>query len=610
LKLGKENPWSVIDIKESEQKRASRAPFTTSTLQQTASTRLGFSPSRTMQVAQRLYEAGHITYMRTDSTNLSKAAQAQILSLVEKKYGKEYAQLKTYAAKSKNAQEAHEAIRPTHFNLDHAGATDEQKELYRLIWERAVSSQMSDAKILKTKVVANIGGANPPLLRGGAEGGGVFPDFTVIGSQLLFPGWLAVDTAARGEDIELPKLIIGQNLKLESLDALGKQTQPPGRYTEAGLVKELEARGIGRPSTYASIMRTLEDRGYVTKTGRTLFPTDTGDVVSSFLEEYFMDYISDSFTADMEDKLDEIAEGKRTYLKTLKDFYGPFIKDVEAKESIAKITNLGVADAKFKCPKCGLSMEIKLGRTGKFLSCARYPACDGALTLEGQMVGEEKPFAIHPKTGEPIYLLTGRFGPYVQLGKSPAIPKLTKWPKGYKKTAADKKKIAEEKQLIADAKQLPQPKRASLPPRTKPEDMTAAIAVKLLELPRELGIDPATNEPVIANIGRFGPYVGRNREFRSIKKSSGFDPYTITLDQALQLINEPKQLPKGVELLRTVGKHPKTHKDIQILKSKSGHFIRQGLKRTYLPDNINPQDITLDEVIALMTMSVADRKRK
>ncbi len=589
LKLGNASPWSVLDIKESEQKRTSRAPFTTSTLQQTASTRLGFSPSRTMQVAQRLYEAGHITYMRTDSTNLSKAAQAQILALVEKKYGKEYAQFKTYATKSKNAQEAHEAIRPTHFNLDHAGATDEQKELYRLIWERSVSSQMSDARMLKTKVVANIT----------KDGMNKIPDFTVIGSQLQFPGWLAVDTAARGEDVELPKLVIGQELKLESLDATGKQTQPPGRYTEAGLVKELEARGIGRPSTYASIMRTLEDRGYVTKTGRTLFPTDTGDVVSSFLEEYFMDYISDSFTADMEDKLDEIAAGKRTYLKTLKDFYGPFIKDVAAKESIAKITNLGVADAKFKCPKCGSSMEIKLGRAGKFLSCSTYPECDGALTLDGQEVGENKPFGVHPKTGEEIYLLSGRFGAYLQIGKTP--------PKVKKVKGGKRKKKGEVAEVVVEEKK---PRRASLPPKMKPEDLTLDMAVKLLELPRELGIDSKTNEPVIANVGRFGPYVGVGREFRSIKKSSGLDPHTITFDEAMKLINTPKQLPKGVELLRTVGKHPKTHKEIQILKSKSGNFIRQGLKRTYLPDNVNPQDITLDEVVALMTMGAADKKRK
>jgi DNA topoisomerase-1 len=595
LTQGKSSPWSITDIKESEQKRTSRAPFTTSTLQQTASTRLGFSPSRTMQVAQRLYEAGHITYMRTDSTNLSKAAQSQILALVEKKYGKEYAQFKTYATKSKNAQEAHEAIRPSHINTLTAGATDEQKELYRLIWERTVSSQMSDAKMLKTKLVANITSHT-------------IPDFTANGSRLLFPGWLAVDTAARGEDVELPKLTIGQSITLESLDAQGKQTQPPGRYTEAGLVKELESRGIGRPSTYASIMKTLEDRGYIKKEGRTLFPTDTGDVVSSFLEQNFEKYISDTFTAEMEDNLDHIADGTATYLNTLKDFYGPFIKDVAAKESIPKITNLGEADANFICPKCGSAMEIKLGRSGKFLSCIRYPDCTGALTIDGQEVGDEKPFGIHPKTGEPIYLLTGRFGPYVQLGKSAVLPKLTKWPKGYKKTAADKEQVKAEKLAILEAKKIPGPKRASLPPRAKTEDVTLDMAVKLLELPRDLGHDPVTGHMIIANVGRFGPYIGRDREFRSIKKP--LDPYTINLDEAITILNSPKLLPKGVELVRTVGIHPKTKKEVQILKSKSGNFIKQGLGRIYLPDTVDPQEISLDEVVALMTMATADKKRK
>jgi DNA topoisomerase-1 len=311
-----------------------------------------------------------------------------------------------------------------------------------------------------------------------------------------------------------------------------------------------------------------------------------------------MDYISDSFTAEMEDKLDDIAEGKREYVKVLKDFYGPFIKDVESKESIPKITNLGVADDKYKCPKCGAPMEIKLGRGGKFLSCSRYPDCDGALTLDGQEVGEGKPFGIHPKTGEEIYLLTGRFGPYVQLGKTP--PKV-------KKVKAPRRKKGEPKPEEVKAVT---PRRASLPAKMKPEDMTLDLAVKLLELPRELGIDPKTNDPVIANVGRFGPYVGVGREFRSIKKSSGLDPYIITLDQALELINAPKQLPKGVELLRVVGIHPKTKKEIQILKSKSGNFIRQGMKRTYIPDNVNPQDISLDEVVALMTQSNVDKKKK
>ncbi len=610
VEIGRTEQWIVTDIKESEQKRAPRAPFTTSTLQQTASTRLGFSPSRTMQVAQRLYEAGHITYMRTDSTNLSQQAYAQIHALVEKKHGKDMSQFRTYATKSKNAQEAHEAIRPTHFNELSAGATDEQKELYRMIWERTVSSQMADAKMLKTKIVANI---HPPApsKRGGAEL--EFPDFTANGSRLLYPGWLTVDTAARGEDVELPKLAIGEELKLINLEAIGKQTQPPSRYTEAGLVKELEARGIGRPSTYASTMKTLEDREYVKKEGRTLFPTDTGDVVSSFLEKNFDEYISDTFTADMEDKLDHIAEGTATYLKTLKDFYGPFLKDVESKESIPKITNLGMADPKFKCPKCESPMEIKLGRSGKFLSCSRYPECDGALTLEGQEVGEEHPFGIHPKTGEPIYLLTGRFGPYVQLGKMP--PKAPKVKKSRKKVSvplSPSEALGTAPLIKGSAPLEPEvvkmPKRASLPPRMKPEDVTLEIAVKLLELPRDLGNDPATGELIIANVGRFGPYVGRNREFRSLKKP--LDPYTVTLDEAVAVLNSPKLLPKGVELLRVVGIHPKTKKEIQILKSKSGNFIRQGMKRTYLPDTMDPNDITMDEVVALMNQSNVDKKKK
>lgn len=594
LELGKKHDWHVTDIKTSEQKRTSRAPFTTSTLQQTASTRLGFSPSRTMQVAQKLYEEGHITYMRTDSTNLSAQAQAQILALVEKKYGKEFVQAKTYATKSKNAQEAHEAIRPTHIDHLSAGFTEEQKSLYTLIWERAVSSQMSDAKMLKTKLIANISTNN-------------IPDFSANGSRILFPGWLIVDTAARGEDVELPKISVGQKIDLVELEATEKATQPPNRYTEAGLIKELEERGIGRPSTYASIMRTLEDRGYVKKEGRTLFPTDTGDVVSSFLETNFPTYISDTFTAEMENELDEIANGERQYIKTLSDFYGPFSAEVAEKDKLDKATNLGDAEAHHACPKCGSPMIIKLGRSGKFLSCGRYPDCDGALTMDGQEVGKEKPFGIHPTTGENIYLMSGRFGAYVQQGEMPEKPKLTKFPKGHKKTAEDKELVKREKELIEQAKDLPMPRRASLPPKMNPSDVTMDIVLKLLELPRSLGNDPESNEPIIANVGRFGPYVGRGRDFRSIKKP--FDAYGITLEQALTLLNTPKQLPKGTELITTFI-HPKSKREMQVLKSKSGHFIKAGLKRIYLPDNLDPTIATTDELVALLGIESAKGKKK
>ncbi|HLP86557.1 MAG TPA: type I DNA topoisomerase [Candidatus Paceibacterota bacterium] len=370
IEKGNKEKWFVIDLKTSEQKRSPRAPFTTSTLQQTASTRLGFSPSRTMQIAQKLYEAGLITYMRTDSTNLSVQAQNQILSLVEKKYGKEYAERHIYKTKSKNAQEAHEAIRPTHVEQVSAGHTEEQRKIYNLIWERTVSSQMTDAKLLKTKITANVESKS-------------IPDFSANGSRVLFPGWLSCDTGARGEDVELPKVEIGEELKLVDLTSTEKFTEPPNRYTEAGLIKELESRGIGRPSTYASIMKTIEDRGYVRKEGRTLFPTDTGDVVSSFLENNFATYISDTFTAEMEDELDDISNGKRDYVKTLSDFYTPFQKEVKEKDKLAKATNMGEAPSDILCPKCGASMIVKLARGGKFYSCSRYPDCDGARTMEG-----------------------------------------------------------------------------------------------------------------------------------------------------------------------------------------------------------------------------------
>jgi len=387
IHAGKNGNWLVSGVKESEQKRSPRAPFTTSTLQQAASSRLGYSPARTMQIAQKLYEAGHITYMRTDSTNLSKQAQIQILSLIDKEYGTEYSQARIYKTKSKNAQEAHEAIRPTHIENFQTG-NDEQQKLYRLIWERAVSSQMSDAKLLKTKISAEI------------EGHKDLPDFTATGSRLLFSGWLEVDKDAKGEDIELPETKEGEKLKLLNLINEERFTEPPNRYSEAGLIKELEMRDIGRPSTYASIMKTLEEREYVRKEGKTLFPTDVGEVVSDFLENNFANYISDTFTAEMEDELDEISRGERLYKKTLKDFYGPFSKEVKKKEKLEKATNLGDAPENIKCPKCGNKMIIKLSKNGKFYSCSKYPICDGALKLDGtEIAGPKETGEMCPECG-------------------------------------------------------------------------------------------------------------------------------------------------------------------------------------------------------------------
>jgi DNA topoisomerase-1 len=407
LDVSKKEKWSVKSVTETEAKRSPKAPFTTSTLQQTASTRLGYAPSNTMRIAQKLYESGLITYMRTDSTNLSVTALDQIATLVNKKYGADYAKRNVYVTKSKNAQEAHEAIRPTDVNKEAAGMNDEQAVLYNLIWQRTVASQMTDAKILRTKITAIV---NEEI-----------PTFSINGSRMLFDGWLKADPEARGEDVELPKVKANDPLTLLDIRTQEKFTEPPGRYTEAGLIKELEKRGIGRPSTYASIMKTLEERKYVEKQNKTLFPTDTGEVVSDFLETNFANYISDTFTAEMEDELDEIAEGKREYIKTLKDFYGPFSKDVKAKGGIEKVTNLGEADPSIKCPKCGGLMVIKLSKNGKFLSCKNFPECVGARKITGEeLEGPKETGEMCPdcKVGK-LVERDGRFGRFISCANYP-----------------------------------------------------------------------------------------------------------------------------------------------------------------------------------------------
>lgn len=503
LKIGEKEKWQVKEVKETKAKRSPYAPFITSTLQQTASTRLGFSPSRTMALAQKLYESGHITYMRTDSINLSKQAVAQAAKVIESEFGKDLVVARLFKSKVKNAQEAHEAIRPTNLTKASAGNNADQKKLYELIRARTLASQMADAQIMRTKIITNVTGKEE------------IPDFTANGSRILSLGWLMADPAARGADVELPKVVEGDSLDLINIESEAKQTQPPSRYTEAGLIKELEKRGIGRPSTYASIMKTLADRGYVDKEGRTLIPTDTGDVISSFLEQNFEKYIGDEFTAEMEDKLDGIADGKKEYLKVMKDFYNPFTKDVKAKENIEKLTTLGDADPKFKCPKCGAKMNIKLARTGKFLSCSKFPDCDGALTIEGKEIKPDEPIGNHPETGEPIFVKVGRFGPYVQLGE------------GGKKDEKGKKI---------------KPKMASIPKEKDFEQVTVEEAARYLSVPRVLGQHPDTGEDITAGIGRFGPFIVHQKDFRSLKEDSVYD---IKLDRALEILSQPKKTRAG-----------------------------------------------------------------
>ncbi|MCX6786663.1 MAG: type I DNA topoisomerase [Candidatus Kaiserbacteria bacterium] len=568
VQIGRSARWNVADVTEKAEDRNPRPPFTTSTLQQVASTRLGFAPSRTMRAAQKLYEAGHITYMRTDSVNLAKEAVAKMAGIVEKEFGKEYLHVRAYKTTSKNAQEAHEAIRPTDSSHAHAGSTPDEERLYELIRTRALASQMASARIMRTSITAK---ADRDI-----------PLFSATGSRLLFPGWLALDTKARSEDIELPKLSVGDPLTLLSLGAEEKQTEPPNRYTEAGLIKELEKRGIGRPSTYASIMKTIQDRGYVEKIVRALKPTATGMVVSGWLEEHFPEYVSDTFTAEMENELDEIARGERGYTETLSAFYGPFEKAVHAKDKLPKATSLGDTSPEFPCPICEGPMEFKLGRGGVFMSCKHYPKCLGARTEEGTELKGDEPIGNHPETGVPIYVKTGRFGPYVEMPTSEGekVPKKephsAKAPRGAAKRGRPR--------MAA--------KRASIPKGIDIAQVTLADALKYLSLPRELGMHPSTSKPVFASTGRFGPYVGSDGEFRSIKVASGKDPYTITLDEALALLAEPKKQTKGVELVKEIGKHPRTGKMLSLYKSKQGLFLKKGLRRIYLPTSVSADFLT------------------
>ncbi len=401
VRASESTDFLVRDKKVSIVNRASRAPFTTSTLQQTASSRLGMAPQRTMRAAQKLYELGHITYMRTDSTSLSPDAQKNILNFVTKIYGEKYAEAKSYKTKSKNAQEAHEAIRPTHIENTSLKVGGDEARLYDLIHARATSSQMSDAKVERTNIEIGSDKLSHKLF--------------LNGQRIVFEGWLKADPDGAGDDVILPAIEIGDRMELQKMEIISKETQPPNRFSEAGLIKELEKRGIGRPSTYASIITTIQTREYVILENKALKPTDTGMVVSEYLENNFMNYISDDFTAEMENSLDEIAEGKKKYLKVMKDFYGPFLKLVKEKSEGDKATDLGEAPENIKCPKCSKKMVIKLARNGKFYSCSDFPNCLGALTLEGKEMEGPKDLGKKCPKCETNNLIEreGKFGKFV-----------------------------------------------------------------------------------------------------------------------------------------------------------------------------------------------------
>ncbi len=569
-----EHARGVAKVKDVEKKRKLRspaAPFTTSTLQQEAVRKLGFSTDRAMKVAQSLYEGvavgkavtGLITYMRTDSVTLSKEALSEMRGYITKNYGADYLPKGPvqYRSTSKNAQEAHEAIRPTSIARTPESVArylnDEQRKLYEMIWKRAIASQMTAARFDTVAVDFTVGGAGNL--------------FRATGQTLVFPGFFSVyredeDDAVEEEDRRLPVLDAGETVKIEKLYGEQHFTQPPPRYSEASLVKALEQYGIGRPSTYASIISTLVNREYVVLDKKRFVPTDVGRVVNKFLTEHFAHWVDYEFTAKLEDELDDISNGKEEWLPVLEKFWKGFSAQIGEKESVSR-KDVTQEQLEEMCPKCGKHrLTVRLGRRGRFIGCPGYPECDYTRNLDGAEGGEpaKRELGVDPKTRKTIYAMQGPYGPYVQLGE----------PEGDRK-----------------------PKRVSVPKNVAPEALSLEVALKLLALPRDLGEHPETGKKVHAAIGRFGPYVSHDGHFKSVPKDESV--FDIGLERAVALLKEPKSFgARGA--LKVLGKHPADGQAVALYSGRYGPYVKHGKVNATLPDKDMVGTITLDEAVGLL----------
>jgi len=526
--------FSVANIAKKPGTRSPGAPFTTSTLQQEASAKLGYSPRSTMRLAQRLYEAGHITYMRTDSVNLSTQALGAMTGFIKEKYGEQYHQYRTFKSKSANAQEAHEAIRPTDVRKDRLGDDEQQQKLYNLIWRRTLASQMAPAKLENTTITVAASSSKETL--------------EAKGSVVLFDGFLKV-YGRSGDDTLLPALNTGDKLELQAAEAVEQLSRGPARYTEATLVRKLEEMGIGRPSTYASTINTIQTRGYVERgdlegiekqiqkltlqagevteatepfmygrDSNKLFPTDTGKVVTDFLVKYFAEVMDYDFTKDIEEELDQIALDKKDYVGVLSEFYGPFHKLVEASADISR-----------------------------------------AEATQARLLGND------PKSGEPIYARFGRFGPMLQKGEQSDDPK---------------------------------PQFAPMPTGAKIETVTLEQALEMFKLPRLVG-QTEDGKDIKANIGRFGPYIVVDKLFVSIKPE---DPHTITLEKARELY--------AAKLKAEAEKNIADFGDgVKVLNGRYGPYVTDGTKNAKIPKDTDPKSITHEQALKMLAEAPATKKR-
>jgi DNA topoisomerase-1 len=564
----------VAKVKEVEKKRKLRspaAPFTTSTLQQEAVRKLGFSTDRAMKVAQSLYEGvsvgkvvtGLITYMRTDSVTLSKEAITEMRGFITKNYGAAYLPKAPiqYRSQSKNAQEAHEGIRPTSIARTPESVApflnDEQRKLYEMIWKRAIASQMTPAQFDTVAVDFTVGGTDNL--------------FRANGQTMVFPGFYKVyhedlDDTAEEEDKRLPAFEAGDAVKIQKLYGEQHFTQPPPRYSEASLVKALEQYGIGRPSTYASIISTLVNREYVTLDKKRFMPTDVGRVVNKFLTDHFAHWVDYEFTAKMEDELDDISNGKEEWIPVLERFWKDFSAQILEKESVSR-KDVTQEQMDEMCPKCGKHhLALRLGRRGRFIGCAGYPDCDYTRNVDGAENAEavKREVGVDPRTHKLIQVLQGPYGPYIQLGE----------PEGDKK-----------------------PKRVSLPKNIAPDAVTLETALKLLALPRDLGPHPEGGKKVHAAIGRFGPYVSHDGHFKSIPKDESV--FDIGLERAVALLKEPKAF-NARGALKVLGKHPADNQPVALYSGKYGPYVKHGKVNATLPDKDAIGTITLEQAVALL----------
>jgi len=588
----RDRPWTVTNLEERPVTRKPSPPFTTSTLQQEANRKLGLSARDTMRVAQSLYEQGYITYMRTDSVSLSKQAIAAARNCVQEKYGTEYLspEPRQYSTKSKGAQEAHEAIRPAGSSFrtpQQTGLKDREFRLYDLVWKRTVASQMAEAR--QTNITMQIQ----------VEDAG----FRSSGKRIDFPGFFRAyvegsddpDAAIEGQEVILPNLQVGDRPACTNLEAISHETQPPARFTEASLVKTLESEGIGRPSTYASIIGTIIDRGYAQMVSNALVPTFTAFAVTTLLEKHFPDLVDTSFTARMERTLDDISTGEVQWLPYLKEFYGG--KDGLETQVKERESQIDPTEARTVVLE-NLDAKVRIGRYGAFIEVEREEGSVKAsipkdLTpsdldpeqvetlLRQKTEGPEK-IGLHPETGEPIYALIGAYGPYVQLGD------------------------------VSDDN--PKPKRASLPKGGTTENVTLEAAVGLLSLPRLLGNHPETGGKLQAGLGRFGPYIvydqGKDgKDYRSLK--AGDDVLTVDLERALALIAEPKGgrgKRAAAKPIRELGAHPADGEPVNIYDGPYGPYIKHGKVNASLPEGQTVEAIAMDIAIEALNAKAGTKK--